>query len=1066
MAVSSSPVSKEAASDSAARLETRNTIRRLRVAAAATLVFGSITVIGILDRSVRDDPFTADPGLLQWLTKPQPDPHLALMPVLPMGRAGVLSWRPRSTVWLTEQVQVSGAIPGRAAFEWLRVDRAYAEEPPRKVPPKLDGPASPEKAETSKSLGNAVQQLPSQQQVPREASPPLAKTASPRPTLDPSILVPEPEQDTRFSQLPSRSRLLSTAFWAGCDLNGMWCARLDGTSRMTSDDGGRSWQPDSDAASAPILLINSKPRQLISGTPAVWLESVKDASSQRLIDAQLPFAVAAYGVDNEIRGFRSSKLTETAEQTIDTYLRRTGLGDRLHFFGVVTPNEPDVVAKIFILFSKGKALTAVLRISEHERISQETKFIDLPTKANLRSLHFQPDQQIGWISSGWNDGNEEGERPAIFQTTDGGQTWERLSYRYQFAPWVLYFAIPGLIFGFFATGASWRDYQDRRVEEGIAGVGTSDAPIGWNDLDVLGLKPLALALSRFVRNTSTAPPLTISVVGPWGTGKSSLMNLVAEDLRARGANPVWFNAWHHQKEENILAALLENIRAQAIPSAWRLSGLWFRMRLVVARMGKDVVPLLLGIAVIATCAYAIKWSSDLLALSTWLKGHNVGEWRNEISQWLDHVAFVGAGALLLGVINFYGRLNLKPSELMATLRVNAKLADFSAQLGFRYKFAKEFSVAGQALRTSTNPGLVIFIDDLDRCAPENLTEVLESINFLTTAGPCFVFLGMDEPKVVEIIAKQFGDDAQRARQYLKKLINLTVPVPEVSEGNSISLSSGNRAPPSADSPWPPRIRAGLRYVPDAGIPALVLILGIWVLATVANNMSIASGPVPGVSAGGNTTADAGPTQTGPANPQPGSSNDGASPELRIPTVSAAQLMRHRQMQPYLGMALSALIILLWSVRRITIAQQDRVEDSRSFRDALTIWHPAVFAADPTPRGVKRHQNRLRLQAMRLRPSDDSHDLLDRWFGKRIKHHELGPEITEPTLVALAAIVALCGGVPNWAVSAPQPAPDSGPDSDQHAIIARCAGSFERRFPNDWPPSETAIDAFKTLRDSL
>jgi Cdc6-like AAA superfamily ATPase len=97
---------------------------------------------------------------------------------------------------------------------------------------------------------------------------------------------------------------------------------------------------------------------------------------------------------------------------------------------------------------------------------------------------------------------------------------------------------------------------------------------------VLGLKPLALAQSRFVRNTSTSLPLTIAITGPWGTGKSSLMNLVAEDLRQRGASPVWFNAWHHQKEENILAALFENIRAQASPSAWRLSGLWFRLRLL------------------------------------------------------------------------------------------------------------------------------------------------------------------------------------------------------------------------------------------------------------------------------------------------------------------------------------------------------------------------------------------------------------------------------------------------------------------------------------------------------
>ena len=62
------------------------------------------------------------------------------------------------------------------------------------------------------------------------------------------------------------------------------------------------------------------------------------------------------------------------------------------------------------------------------------------------------------------------------------------------------------------------------------------------------------------------PPLTIAVTGEWGSGKSSLMNLLRVDLRRYGFRPVWFNAWHHQKEENLLASLLEMVRSQADPS--------------------------------------------------------------------------------------------------------------------------------------------------------------------------------------------------------------------------------------------------------------------------------------------------------------------------------------------------------------------------------------------------------------------------------------------------------------------------------------------------------------------
>src|ERR1700724_1577599 len=69
----------------------------------------------------------------------------------------------------------------------------------------------------------------------------------------------------------------------------------------------------------------------------------------------------------------------------------------------------------------------------------------------------------------------------------------------------------------------------------------------------------AWGLSRFWRNEKTQPPLTLAVTGEWGTGKSSLMNLLRSDLKRYGFRPVWFNAWHQQKAEHLLAPLLEGV---------------------------------------------------------------------------------------------------------------------------------------------------------------------------------------------------------------------------------------------------------------------------------------------------------------------------------------------------------------------------------------------------------------------------------------------------------------------------------------------------------------------------
>jgi predicted KAP-like P-loop ATPase len=46
-------------------------------------------------------------------------------------------------------------------------------------------------------------------------------------------------------------------------------------------------------------------------------------------------------------------------------------------------------------------------------------------------------------------------------------------------------------------------------------------------------------------------------------GKSSIMRMLESELRAkRAAVTVWFNAWHHQKEDQLLACLMEAVQKQ------------------------------------------------------------------------------------------------------------------------------------------------------------------------------------------------------------------------------------------------------------------------------------------------------------------------------------------------------------------------------------------------------------------------------------------------------------------------------------------------------------------------
>ena len=921
-------------------------------------------VIGMLDRSIRTDPFTATPSLWQWFAKPQPHPALATIPVLPMGAPGILSWRPRTTNWLMDVGNTTDSI----------IDLG-------------------KEASTGRE---SVQKSSNEKKTKTTFNPPLAG---------------QPELGSVGLLAPLAWRNTASQIWAACEPGGAICLRLHARDHLEySKDGGLQWLAfgNLSQSAAPriqtLLFENEKVlrlasdrsggetratiRGIIEDAGKFFLDMKSDVESDWQVTDRLlePFVAAMHSLPQEpLQILRRSDVDTHLLEAFKDYLQDSRLDARVAFAGIM-PTESG--SRFFALAGAGTLVRSewTHNSGEASQVQHKTDIIPVNSKVNLRSMHFQPDKKIGWVSSGWDDGNEEGPYPAIFQTRDGGSTWKHLSYRHRYAPWILYIAMPGLVFAFFAAGASWVDYRESTLQEGISEVGTSDTPIGWNDPDILGLKPLALALSRFVRNSNTIPPLSIAVTGPWGTGKSSLLNLVAEDLCQRGASPVWFNAWHHQKEEHILAALLENIRAQAVPSAWRLSGLLFRTRLFARRAGVNFIALALAVFVVAV---AFDLSQLSAAASRWFGTVTTFD-AAAAAEWIEKAMGVGAGALLLLLVKVYSTLKLNPSELMATLRGNAKLADFKAQLGFRYRFAQQFDAAGHALRSRTNPGLVIFIDDLDRCSPANLLEVLKSVNFLTTAGPCFIFLGMDEPRVVEIIAKQLGYDKERAQQYLKKLINLTVQVPEVDASQSIGLSIGLDPIGTPPSPWLGRIRNVLRNLPDLAVPMLLLVAVIglgttqWLTApmepTPQDRRPTVSGPAP-----------TDPKQSGSASTSSSPSTDQKDIVVKIPTVSDRQLMDAKLAWSYIGVGFTFIIILLLLARRMTTTKQDQVDDSANFRTAMRIWHPVVFASDPTPRGVKRHQNRLRLQAMRLRPTREKPSIFDRWLLGESDDTALGSE---------------------------------------------------------------------------
>ncbi len=118
--------------------------------------------------------------------------------------------------------------------------------------------------------------------------------------------------------------------------------------------------------------------------------------------------------------------------------------------------------------------------------------------------------------------------------------------------------------------------------------------------------------------------------------------------------------------------------------------------------------------------------------------------------------------------------------------------------------------------------MVLFIDDLDRCMPDNIRIVLEAVNFIVTSGECFVIMGLArrpveagvglsfEKIVGEITplaaeSKEQLDEVKRlkrwefSRQYLDKLINIEIPARAAKTARFEELVTNNGSGKSAAS---------------------------------------------------------------------------------------------------------------------------------------------------------------------------------------------------------------------------------------------------------------------------
>lgn len=276
----------------------------------------------------------------------------------------------------------------------------------------------------------------------------------------------------------------------------------------------------------------------------------------------------------------------------------------------------------------------------------------------------------------------------------------------------------------------------------------------WSDIetqsDYLNYLEIAEVVSEILLDPAMRP-VSVGVFGTWGTGKSSLLNLIEADLKQRANDDVIvirFDAWLYQGFDDARAALMDVIARALYEKAKQDAGLAELAKRLLARVNTVRT---LGLAIeVAAAAHGIPMFGVVAravgAVGNYVAGTPDAE---------DAKAVAEGGKEVRGLID-PERKKSPPEEIDA----------------FRAEFGE--------LLTKLGKTMVVFVDNLDRCLPTQTIHTLEALRlFLFMKSSAFV-VAADEDMVRHSVSQHFREaDTRHVKDYLDKLIQVPVRVPRL-----------------------------------------------------------------------------------------------------------------------------------------------------------------------------------------------------------------------------------------------------------------------------------------------
>jgi len=250
----------------------------------------------------------------------------------------------------------------------------------------------------------------------------------------------------------------------------------------------------------------------------------------------------------------------------------------------------------------------------------------------------------------------------------------------------------------------------------------------YKEEDAFNFLIKAEAMRIFLEQNSTSLDKNKMLVlyGDWGSGKTSLLRHIEQKINKDVYKTIFFQAWEHEKDDNLALSLCDALLDE------------------VDRNNPIIKDFMKG-ALIAFKSFA---SGVTLKAPGFLSG--------------------------LGVdFEFSGEKYVKAID--EVLKDTTNPSFYVSNKKFKESFQKAEDVI---LKLSGAQSLLIIIDDLDRCEPENVLNLITALKLFFTYGRKSVFIcGIDKEAVTKAVKTKYLD-VIKSEEYLEKVFDVSFNMPK------------------------------------------------------------------------------------------------------------------------------------------------------------------------------------------------------------------------------------------------------------------------------------------------